>query len=578
MSLYKRVGKLIIPHWPHLSLATACMIAVAGLTAALAWMVQPLLDDIFMSAKDNPEHAGRMILILPLAFFLIQLFKGAATYGQEVLMNRVGQHVVAEMRELIYVHLQRLSLSFYDHTPSGVLISRLTNDVNLIQDSVSRAVASGFRDLFSVLGLMGVVFYRDWKLALIAVIIFPVAMVPFVKFGQWVRGLSTRNQQTTADMTTMLQETITGARAVKAFAGEAQEISRFTAISRRLLNLTMKEVKVKALTSPVMEALGGVGVAIILGYGGHQVITGQSTPGTFFSFMAALILLYDPVKKLARAHNHIQRGLAAAERVFDILDTEPEITDRPEAKELAPIKRDIEFDDVSFTYDREPVLNGINLTVAAGQIVAIAGTSGGGKTTLVNLLPRFYDVKGGTVRIDGVDVRDVTMASLRRQIGLVTQHIILFNDTVRGNIAYGRPEASEEEIIQAAKAAYAHDFISALPEGYDTKIGEQGVLLSGGERQRLAIARALLKDAPILILDEATSSLDTESEFYVQQAIDNLMRGRTTLVIAHRLSTIQNADRIVVLVDGRIEEEGGHEELMTLQGEYYKLYQMQFSG
>ncbi len=578
MKLYKRVGKLVAPQWPTLAAAVACMVLVAGMTAALAWLVQPLLDDIFISASDDPERAARMMVVIPLAFVAAMAIKGAAGYGEEVLMNRVGQRIIAQLREMIYAHLQRLSLSFYDHASTGLLISRVTNEVQLLQDAVSRAAVGVVRDALSIVGLMGVIFYRDWKLALMSLFVFPLAMIPFLKFGRWARKFAVKRQESTAEMSNLLQETITGARVVKAFAGEEHEISRFESISQRLLKVTMSAVRVNAMTSPVMESLGGLGMALILGYGGYQVINGQATPGTFFSFITALILLYEPIKKVAIANNHIQQGLAAAGRIFETLDTQPDVVDRPGAVELAPIKDRIEFCDVHFTYDREPVLNGVSLTVKAGQIVALAGSSGGGKTTLVNLLPRFYDVDSGAVKIDGVDTRDVTIESLRRQIGLVTQQIILFNDTIRNNIAYGKPNATEEEIYRAAEAAYAHEFITALPEGYDTVIGEQGVRLSGGQRQRLAIARALLKDAPILILDEATSSLDTESEFYVQKAIDNLMRGRTVLVIAHRLSTIQHADRIVIMADGKIIEEGTHDELMACGGEYCKLYRMQFAA
>lgn len=577
MNLYQRVWRLVKPHWKLLSAATACMLVVGANSAAMAWIVKPLLDDVFLIASSNPDRAKKMILLLPLAFVIIQFTKGAATYGQEVIMNRIGQSVIAQLRESIFAHLQRLSLSFYDKTETGTLIARVTHDVALVQEAVSRTVAGGFRDVFSIIALTFVVFYRDWQLALLAMAVFPFAMVPFVRFGRMVRQVAAKGQQSTADIANLLQETITGARVVKAFAAEDREISRFNALSQTLLRLTMREVRIKAVTSPVMELLGGAAVAGVIGYGGWQVIAGKSSAGNFFSFVAAVVLLYEPVKQITRANNVLQKGLSAAERVFDLLDTPPEIIDRPDAVELDPIQREIRFENVTFSYGREPVLDGIDLTVKAGQIVALAGSSGGGKTTLVNLLPRFYEIQGGSISIDGCDVRQATLASLRRQIALVTQQTILFNDTISANISYGRREADPDEIIAAAKAAYAHDFITSLPQGYDTVIGEQGVMLSGGQRQRLAIARALLKDAPILILDEATSSLDTESEHFVQKAIDNLMKGRTTLVIAHRLSTIQNADRIIVLADGRIAEEGNHGRLMDLKGEYYKLYQMQFN-
>jgi len=578
MSVYQRMGKLVRPHWPVLALAVACMLVVAGATAGLAWMVKPLLDDIFFKALQEPERARKMMIYLPLAFLALQVVKGGAIYTQTVLMVKVGQRIVAQLREAIYEHLQDLSLSFYDHTRTGLLISRMTNDVSLIQESVSSALAGAFRDLFSIAALVVLVFYREWRLAIIASIVFPLAMIPFIKFGQWTRRISTRTQQAVAEMANQLEETITGARVVKAFTAEEQEISRFTEVSRRILALTLKEEKVRALSSPFMESLGAVAIAFIIGYGGYRVIAGQSSPGTFFSFMTALILLYDPLKKLARSQTILQRGVAAAVRVFELLDTPPQIMDRPGAGELAPLKKTIEFKAVHFSYGREEVLKGIDLKIKAGQIVAIAGRSGGGKTTLVNLLPRFYELEKGEILIDGKDIREVTLKSLRQQIGLVTQQTILFDDTIRANIAYGRPRATTREIEAAASAAYAHDFILELPQGYETMIGEQGVRLSGGQRQRLAIARALLKDAPILILDEATSSLDTESEYYVQKAIDNLMVGRTTLVIAHRLSTIYSADRIVVLAGGMIAEEGRHEELMSLQGEYHKLYEMQFNS
>jgi len=391
-----------------------------------------------------------------------------------------------------------------------------------------------------------------------------------------MRKIARASQVTMGSLTSLLQETISGNRIVKAFSMENYENMRFSKENERLFKLVMKTVSVRAITAPLMEFLGGTGIAAIVFYGGYQVINGISTPGTFFSFLAALLMLYEPAKRLTNVNLTIQQGLSAAERIFKIMDTPPDIRDREDARPLPAITREIEFDHVSFSYDQIPVLKDIQLKIRAGEMVAFAGMSGGGKTTLVNLLPRFYDVNDGRILIDGRDIRDVTIDSLRGQMAIVTQQTILFNDTVRNNIAYGDIRKSDEDIIMAAKAANAHDFITKLPEGYNTVIGEQGVKLSGGERQRISIARALLKNAPILILDEATSSLDTESEVEVQDALDKLMKGRTTLVIAHRLSTIRNADRILVIVGGKIVEEGTHESLLAKEGEYYKLYNMQF--
>jgi subfamily B ATP-binding cassette protein MsbA len=379
-----------------------------------------------------------------------------------------------------------------------------------------------------------------------------------------------------AEMTTILLETITGTRIVKAFNMEDHERARFAKENRRLFGILIKSVRVRAISHPLMECLGGLGIAFIVFYGGYNVIRGEATPGTFFSFLAALLMLYEPVKRLSGVNNTVQQGLAAASRIFEILDTVPEISDRPGARALTSVSREIEYRDVSFKYEEDWVLRNIDLRIRVGEMVAFVGASGGGKTTLVNLLPRFYDVTSGEIRIDGSDIRSLTTASLRSRIGIVTQQTILFNDTVRNNIAYGKIDQPFEEIVKAAEAAYAHGFIQNLPRGYETVIGEQGVKLSGGERQRVSIARAILKNAPILILDEATSSLDSESEIEVQKALEYLMQGRTTLVIAHRLSTIRKADRIIVISNGTISEVGTHEELLERGGEYKKLYLLQF--
>jgi len=572
MDIYKRLIKLAKPHLPKFILAMLCMLVVGGLTSVLAFLVKPVLDDIFM--KKN----AAMLKWIPIAVVAIYMLKGLCTYVQTILMNFIGQRVVADIRNRLYQVIQTQSMSFFTKNPTGILMSRITNDVNSMQGAVSEAVTSLLKDSFTLICLMFVIFYRDWQLAFVAMVIFPVTIYPIATFGRKMRKLATRTQVTMGSLTTLLQETISGARIVKAFGREDYESSRFSRENENLLKLTLKSVTISAVSSPFMEFLGGVGIAAIIFYGGYQVIQGVSTPGTFFSFLAALILLYEPIKRLTNVNNTIQQGIAGAQRVFSIIDAVPEIRNKPEAIPLPAISKAIDIRNVTFRYEDTPVLKQINLTVRAGEAVAFVGMSGGGKTTLVNLIPRFYDVSEGQILIDGRDIRDVTMESLRAQIGIVTQQTILFNDTVRNNIIYGDVEKTEADIIRAAKAANAHHFIMNLPEGYDTVIGEQGTKLSGGERQRISIARALLKDAPILVLDEATSSLDTEAEIEVQEALENLMKGRTTLVIAHRLSTIRNADRIVVLVDGEIVEEGTHEALLDKKGEYFRLYQMQFKN
>ena len=568
--IYIRLLKLVRPHAPKFVLAMLCMLVVGALTSALAFLVKPAMDDIFLK-KDT-----RMLMLIPVAVVLIYLIKGACHYAQSVIMNFIGQRVIADLRYRLYEKIQEQSLAFFTQNPTGVLISRITNDVNFMKEAVSEAVTNLFKDSFTIFCLIFVIFYRDWKLAIIAMVVFPLTIYPIATFGRKMRKVATRTQVTMGTLTSLLQETISGTRIVKAFGMEKHENERFAGENELLFRLTMKSVAISAISSPFMEFLGGIGIAVIVFYGGYQVIQGHSTPGTFFSFLTALIMLYEPIKRLTNVNNKIQQGISAAIRVFGIIDTTPDILDAPDAVELPRITQGIALEDVSFRYEETPVLKNIALRIPAGEVLAFVGMSGGGKTTLVNLIPRFYDVTSGRILIDGRDIRTATIASLRKQIGMVTQQTILFNDTVRNNIAYGSFEKPEAEIIRAARAANAHDFITRLPQGYDTRIGEQGTKLSGGERQRISIARAILKDAPILILDEATSSLDTEAEIEVQGALENLMQGRTTLVIAHRLSTVRNADRIVVLVDGRIIEEGTHDELLARQGEYAKLYAMQF--
>ncbi|MBI4768110.1 MAG: lipid A export permease/ATP-binding protein MsbA [Deltaproteobacteria bacterium] len=570
MTTTQRLIQLIKPYWVRLLAAMGCMLMVAGATSLMPFMVKPVLDDIFI------EKNAAILSFLPLLIILLFLVKGFFAFGQSYLMSFVGEKIVAGLREGLYAHLQKLSLSYFDRTATGLLMSRIINDVNLIQGAVSSAVTGILKDLFTLLGLIGVIFYRDWQLAILALLVFPIAVIPIVKFGRKLRKISTQSQRTMADISIHLHETLTGNRIVKAFNTEEYEIERFRQRVRKFFQLTMKDVSIKSMSSPIMEFLGGIGIAAIIGYGGYQVINGTSTTGTFFSFLTALLMLYEPIKHLSGVNNTIQQGMAAAIRVFEILDLPAEMRDQEGAVSINGIRQGIRFRNVSFGYGEQWVLRDINFEVKVGEIVAIVGTSGGGKTTLVNLIPRFYEASEGEILIDHRSIKTITQASLRRQIGLVTQQTILFNDTVRNNIAYGSPEKTEADILQAAQAAYAYDFVQRLPEKMDTLIGEQGMRLSGGERQRISIARALLKDAPILILDEATSSLDSESEAEVQRALENLMKGRTTFIIAHRFSTIRNVDRILVLAEGRIIEEGNHDRLMALNGEYKRLYEIQF--
>ncbi len=564
--------KLIKESWLTLFLATICLLVVAGTTAVSAYLIKPALDDVFIS-KD-----GRMLKLIPIAVVIVYFLRGLGIYGQEYLMSHVGQNIIRRLRNRLYDHIQDLPLSFFQKEKTGALMSRITNDVNSVKSMVSSVVTGSIRDLFTIIGLTFVIFYQIWQLALFAFLILPVAFYPIAALGKKVRRVSRKCLEAIADMSSFLHETFAGNKIVKAFGMEVYEKKRFFDKTLKLFNLEMKEVKAKALSSPIMEFLGGMGIAFVIWYGGSRVISGIYTTGTFVSFLAAVVMLYDPVKKLSKLNNHLQEGLAATDRIFDIIETKSDIKEAENPVVLKRGPHNVTFDDVSFRYKDVTVLKNINLEVKSGEILALVGMSGGGKTSLVNLIPRFYDVSSGSIYVDEIDLRKTSVSSLRDQIAIVTQEPILFNDTVRNNIAYGRWNASEKDIEIAARAAYAYDFIQGFPDKFDTILGELGGRLSGGEKQRICIARALIKDAPILILDEATSSLDTESERLVQKALENLMKGRTTFVIAHRLSTIGYANRIIVIIDGQIVEEGGHEELMAKEGEYCKLYQMQFGA
>ena len=547
------------------------MVGFAAFTGAVAYLIKPAVDGMFV------EKNLQKLFFIPIAVALVYLGRGFCDYGTYYLMNFVGQSVIRALRERMFMKLEEMSVGFFVRHTTGELLSRLNNDVALVQGSVTNAVTGIVKDGLTVVALICVCFYMDFILAMIAMAVLPIAYYPLVILGRRLKRYSKRMLVSMEDITERLDETIGGIRIVKAFAMEDYELGRFNTANETLFNAFMRRFKVRALSSSVMETLGGLGAAAVLFYGGYQVLNGASTPGTFFSFLGSVALMYDHIKKLNEVNLLVQEGLAGGERIFSLLDEEPDVQDRPGARRLEAVKEAVVFDNVSFSYASEPTLKGISLEVKVDEAVAIVGESGVGKSTLLDLLPRFYDVTGGRILIDGVDVRDFTQRSLRENVGIVTQQTILFDDTIRNNIAYGRPDLPLEMVMQAAEAAHAHDFITALPEGYDTLIGENGIKLSGGERQRIAIARALLKDPPILILDEATSNLDADSERAVQQAIEVLMKGRTTLVVAHRLSTIRNADRIYVLKDGRVAEEGSHDKLLALDGEFARLYHMQLA-
>ncbi len=569
MVAYLRLLQFVKPYRFKLALAMIFMSLVAATNGLTAYIVKPVLDKIFF------EKNAEMLYIIPFAVILLYLCKGIFEYLQAYLMGFVGQKVVNDIRNLVFDSLQRQPLSFFDKVPTGANISRVVNDVNQVQTAITDSFTAVMKDAFSIFALIFVVFYRDWKLATVALVILPFSAYPIVSFGKKLRKISVNTQRTVARLTSFLHETITGQRIVKAFSMEEYENQRFKVENDNLFKINLKRYKIRALSHPVMEVLGGIAIGVVIWYGGRQIIAGHSTPGNFFSFTAALLMLYEPIKRLNKENHSIQQGLGASQRVFELIDREPEIIEKKDAVHLHRVQGIIEFKDVFFKYEDKMILKNVNLKINRNEVIAIVGQSGVGKTTLVNLIPRFYDIASGLIKIDDVDIRDVTLNSLRDNIALVTQDVILFNDTIKNNIAYG-VEVDMAKIEEAARTAYAHEFITKLSKSYDTVVGEKGARLSGGQKQRIAIARALHKNAPILILDEATSSLDTVSELEVQKALENLMKGRTTIIIAHRLSTVMNADRIIVIDGGTIVQEGAHARLIQADGPYKKLYDLQF--
>jgi ATP-binding cassette, subfamily B, bacterial MsbA len=568
---FLRLFSYTAPYRGRLILAWLATAAYAGAGALLAYMVKHVFDDALFASR-YVGWVGGIILGL-------YLVKGIGSYFSTTLVAAVGQQAVTDLRNSLYEHVLRQSFTFLGRHTTGSLMSHITTDVERIQAAVSEIAGDVLKEGLSVLGLLVVLFWMDWRLASASLLVAPAALHPLFRLSRHLRASNESSLRRWRDITEILQETISGFRVVKAFGMESFETGRFRRAAARLFSVNMRITRTTAVLPPLMEAVGGMALVAVVVYGSLAIRSHQLTTGEFTAFLAALFSMYTPIKRLARVNATLQAALAAARRIFDVLDTHHEVNDAPAAVPLRRMQREVEYRDVGFRYSDGDgsVLRGVSFRAAAGEAVAIVGTSGAGKTTLVNLLPRFYDVTEGSILIDGRDVREGTLKSLRDQIGLVTQDTVLFNDTVRANIAYGLQDVDEAKVESAARAAFAHDFVLDLPRRYDTVIGERGSRLSGGQRQRIAIARAILKDPPILILDEATSALDSKSEWLVQQALANLMKGRTTLVIAHRLATVRNATCIVVLDAGEVREIGSHEELLRRGGLYGRLYDLQFS-
>jgi subfamily B ATP-binding cassette protein MsbA len=570
MDLFIRLISYSKAYWRRLVIAALASIGVGAMDGAFAWMVEPLLKKIFA------EKQLFILTLLPFGIILLFLFRGTCRFLNDYFMKTAGQLAVQKIRNEVYEKSMRLSLGFFNKQSTGVLMSRILNDVNTMQDGVANIITGFFRDGFSALTLLGVIFYRNWQLAIISFLVLPATVYPAQLIGKKIKRLSKQGQEKMGDISSVLQETFSGVKVIKAFGLEQREIEKFSRKNNEFYAYVRKSIKYDSMTAPVMETITSFGVAGVIWIGGYTVISGKMTTAEFFSFITAMALVYSPVRKLINSYNILQRSMGAAERVFEVIDEVPAIVDAPDPVIVDRVAGAVRFVDVGFSYDDEAVLENISLHAAKGEIIALVGPSGGGKTTLVSLITRFYDVRSGAILIDDIDIRQMRMTDLLRQIALVDQETILFNDTIANNIRYGSTAASDGEVEAAARAAYAHEFILEMPDGYETSIGDRGVRLSGGQRQRLCIARAILKNAPILILDEATSALDTESEQMVQEALNNLMKNRTTFVIAHRLSTVLHADRIIVLDGGRIVENGTHSDLIAADGLYRKLHSMQF--
>jgi len=558
-------------HLGKIAVSVVCMVVVALMTGAQARLLEPALDRVLVQGD------ARLAWVLPLAYFGVAVARGFATYGQAVLMQKTGLQVIAQLQNEMFGRLLDGDLGYVQGGSTGGLIARFTSDVHLTRDAVMRGVTGLGREVTTVLVLAWVMIDTNWRMALFALLAFPLSLYPILYIGRRVRRIAADTQEAVGLQTGFLDEMFKGIRQVQAYGMEARERARADALFDRVFGLNYKAARTRARTDPILESLAGAALALVIGWGGLLVLRGESTVGQFMTFFASMLLAYQPLRRIANLNAGIQQGLAAAERVFRVIDDRPTIADAPDARPLALRDGAVTLRDVTFAYDgAAPALRGVSLEAPAGKTVALVGPSGAGKSTVLNLIPRFYDVQDGAVLVDGQDVRGVTQDSLRAAMALVSQDVTLFNDTVRANIRYGRPDATDAEIQAAARAAAADAFVRALPEGYDTAVGEAGVRLSGGQRQRIAIARAMLRDAPILLLDEATSALDAESERQVQAALARLMQGRTVLVIAHRLATVMNADLIYVFDHGRVVDQGTHSELLAREGVYRRLCEIQF--
>ncbi len=570
--IYQRLLAYSRPYLWRILFSIVASILVAITDVSFAQLVQPLVDDVISARNASLVH------LVPIIIISLAVVKGISRYFQEYLIKTAGQLVVQDIRNDLYSQSIGQSMGFFGRHPTGTLMSRVLNDVGIMQRSAADVLVDGVRETFTLVGLVGLVFYRDWKLALVAFIILPVAILPATYIGRKIKENTRKGQHTMGGLTGVLQETFAGIKVIKAFGSEQRESQRFKTENLKFYRFMRKVLKYDSASAPVIEILASFGIGAVFWYGINRVISGAMTQGELFSFATAMFMMYTPVKRLTKVSNAIQKSLGAAERVFEVMDEPLTIQDAPDARPLKVSAGEVVFDRVSFAYEDEYVLKDFSLQADSGEVVALVGPSGAGKSTVVGLLTRFYDPQQGAIRIDGQDIRYVTIESLKQHIALVDQETFLFNDTIYNNIRYGRRDAGEDEIKEAARKAFAEDFIEQLPEGYHTHIGDRGLRLSGGQRQRISIARAILRDAPILLLDEATSALDTESETMVQNALANLMRNRTTFVIAHRLSTIMDANKIVVMEDGQIRETGSHDELLARDGLYARLYQMQFRG